>query len=164
MEKTLQVLNELERGGVLARYAIGGAVAATFYVEPVATFDLDVFVVLPRKGVLLTLSPVYEALRARGYTVEGECVVVEGVPVLFLPAYNALVEEALGEAQDRVYGRTPTRILSLEHLLAICLQTGRAKDRDRVRLFGEQATVDRARLLAILARHGLEERWRQWTQ
>ena len=48
MEKTLQVLNALERGGVLRRYAIGGAMAATFYAEPVLTFDLDIFVLLPQ--------------------------------------------------------------------------------------------------------------------
>ena len=43
MERTLQVLNQLERDGVLGRYAIGGALGATFYVEPLLTFDLDVF-------------------------------------------------------------------------------------------------------------------------
>jgi len=60
MEKTLQVLNALEEEGVFSRYAIGGAMAATFYVEPVLTFDLDVFVVLPQ-------GP-------------GECISIEGVP------------------------------------------------------------------------------------
>jgi hypothetical protein len=45
MEATLNVLNELERSGVFTRYAIGGAMGATFYVEPLLTFDLDVFVV-----------------------------------------------------------------------------------------------------------------------
>ena len=34
MEKTLQILNALEHDGVLGRYAIGGAMGATFYVEP----------------------------------------------------------------------------------------------------------------------------------
>lgn len=48
MEKALAVLNELEQAGILGRYAIGGAMAATFYAEPVVTFDLDIFVVLPR--------------------------------------------------------------------------------------------------------------------
>jgi hypothetical protein len=34
------------------------------------TFDLDVFVILPpTAGPLLTLSPLYEALRAKGYDV-----------------------------------------------------------------------------------------------
>ncbi|MEK7783625.1 MAG: hypothetical protein AAB279_06835, partial [Candidatus Binatota bacterium] len=63
MEKTLQVLNALERDGVLSRYAIGGAMGATFYVEPVLTFDLDIFVILPQTARgLLTLEPLYEAL------------------------------------------------------------------------------------------------------
>ena len=39
METTLQVLNDLERAGVVRRYAIGGAMGATFYVEPVLTFS-----------------------------------------------------------------------------------------------------------------------------
>jgi hypothetical protein len=37
MEATLQVLNDLERAGVVRRYAIGEAMGATFYVEPVLT-------------------------------------------------------------------------------------------------------------------------------
>ena len=65
MERTLQVLNELERDGILSRYAIGGAMGATFYIEPLLTFDLDILVLLPEaKGELLTLTPLYEALRA----------------------------------------------------------------------------------------------------
>jgi len=156
METTLQVLNDLERAGVVSRYAIGGAMGATFYAEPVLTFDLDVFVVLPQtSGGLLTLAPLYEALRARGYCEEKECVNIEGVPVQFLPAYNALLEEALAEARETLYDATPTRVLRAEHLLAIALQTGRAKDRERVRLLREQASLDQKYLAAILARHGL---------
>ena len=156
MEKTLRVLNDLERAGVVSRYAIGGAMAATFYVEPVLTFDLDVFIVLPgTSGALLTLSPLYEALRAQGYREEKECVNIEGVPVQFLPAYNALVEEALAEAREVMYEATPTRVLRAEHLLAIALQTDRAKDRERVRLLREQASLDSAYLATLLARHGL---------
>jgi len=156
MEKTLRVLNDLERAGVLSRYAICGAMGATFYVEPVLTFDLDVFIVLPgASGGLLTLSPLYEALRARGYQEEKECVNIEGVPVQFLPAYNALVEEALAEAREMMYETTPTRVLRAEHLLAIALQTGRAKDRERVRLLREQASLDSDYLATLLARHGL---------
>ncbi len=164
MEKTLQVLNALEHDGVLVHYAIGGAMGATFYVEPVLTFGLDIFVVLPTTaGGLLSLAPVYEALRARGYTEEGECVNIEGIPVQFLPAHNALLEEALAEARDTSYEKTPTRILRAEHLAAIAVQTGRSKDRQRVRLLLEQAPLDREYLAAVLARHNLETRWRQWT-
>ena len=163
MEKTLQILNALERDGVLGRYAIGGAMGAMFYIEPVLTFDLDVFVLLPQKGDLILLTPLYEALKRQGYaTEEGESVNIEGVPVQFLPAYNQLLEEALAEAQEIVYENTPTRILRAEHLMAICLQTGREKDRDRIRLFREEATIDSGYLDGVLKRFGLEEKWRQW--
>ena len=37
-------------------------------------------------GGLLTLAPLYAALRARGFVEEDECVNIEGVPVQFLPA------------------------------------------------------------------------------
>jgi hypothetical protein len=164
MKRTLQVLNELERDGVIDRYAIGGAMGATFYVEPLLTFDLDVFVVLPQSaGGLLSLAPLYEALRARGYTEEGECVHIEGVPVQFLPAYNALLEEALREARETSYEEVTTRVVRAEHLIAICLQTGRDKDRERVRIFREQAEVDMSYLTGLLHRHGLEGKWKQWT-
>src|SRR6266404_4412131 len=136
------MLNELEREGVFTRYAIGGAMAATFYTEPFLTFDLDVFVVLPRTpSGLVTLGPIYEALRARGYKEENECVLIEGIPVQFLPAYNALVKEALNDAPEIMYEDVPARVLRSEHLLAICLQTGRNKDRDRVRILREQAKL-----------------------
>ncbi len=166
MKRTLQVLNEMERDGVFTRYAIAGAMAATFYVEPLLTFDLDVFVVLPQTpGGLLTLAPLYDALRARGYSEqENECIRIEGVPVQFLPAYNALLEEALKEAQEIMYEDVPARVLRSEHLLAICLQTGRSKDRERVRILREQAKLDQNFLADVLRRHQLEDKCKLWTE
>lgn len=163
MESTLQVLNDLERDGVIGRYAIGRAVGAIFYVEPFATFDLDVFVVLPTEGILTTMEPLYSALRHRGYEPEKECVTIEGVPVQFLPAFNPLIEDALAGARNITLGTTPTRVLTAEHLLAIMVQTGRSKDRQRVALFLEQAEIDSAGLEAILTKHHLIDRFRQWT-
>lgn len=164
MERTLHVLNELERDGILSRYAIGGAMGAMFYIEPLLTFDLDIIVLLPEtKGRLLTLAPLYEALRAKGYAEEGECVVIEGVPVQFLPAYNALLEEALQNARTMSYESTSTKVLGAEHLVAICLQTGRTKDRERVRILQEEADLDSVYLSEILRRHQLEGKWKEWT-
>jgi len=156
----------MERDGVFTRYAIAGAMAATFYVEPLLTFELDVFVVLPQTpGGLLTLAPLYDALRARGYSEqENECIRIEGVPVQFLPAYNALLEEALKEAQEIMYEDVPARVLRSEHLLAICLQAGRSKDRERVRILREQAKLDQNFLADVLRRHQLEDKCKLWTE
>jgi hypothetical protein len=165
VKRTIEVLNELETEGVFSRYAIGGAMGAIFYTEPFLTFDLDVFVILPTtEAGLLSLAPIYEALCTRGYREEKETILIEGVPVQFLPAYNALIEEALREAQDTTYENVPTRILRSEYLVAIALQTGRSKDRDRVRILREQAKLDMNLLAAILKRHELEEKWKQWTE
>ncbi len=163
MEKTLQVLDELQREGVISRYAIGGAMAAMFYIEPVATYDLDVFVFLPGNSGLISLAPIYDALQQRGYAAQGECILIENVPVQFLPAYNDLLLEAMTEAQERKYKNTSVQVLRVEHLIAICVQTGRAKDRERVNLFRSYPQIDHNLLETILKRHALESRWREWT-
>jgi hypothetical protein len=163
MEATLKVLNEMEREGVISRYAIGGAVGAIFYMEPFLTYDLDVFVLLPQTaGGLLTLAPIYEVLKRRGYEEEGECMLVEGMPVQFLPAYNPLLEEALAEAQEMRYAETVTRVLRPEHLAAIMVQTGRDKDRQRFSTFMQEAGQDSGYLRAVLERHQLTERFDAW--
>lgn len=166
MKRALEVLNDLEKQGVFSRYAIGGAMAATFYTEPVLTFDLDVFVLLQpvNGGGLISLSPIYEALRRRGYEEETETVSIEGIPVQFPPAYNSLTEEAVAEAREIDYDGVPTRVARAEHLIAICLQTGRTKDRARVAMLREQATLDLNLLADILKRHQVEEKWKRWTE
>lgn len=164
MERALKVLNSLEETGILQRYAIGGAMAALFYTEPVVTFDLDVFAVLPAStSGLITLQPLYEALSRMGYRPEGEGVLIEGQHVQFLPAYNPLLEEALNEAVETVYGAITTRVLRAEHLMAVMLQTGRGKDRQRFLLFRESVVFDAGLMDELLCRYELRNRWEEWT-
>jgi len=168
MEKTLAVINQLEQAGLIGRYAIGGAVAATRYIEPIQTYDLDIFVILPvLPSGLISLAPIYSYLTQRGYAPQGECIVIEGWPVQFLPVYpqdtlkgcNPLTEEALAQAIEVEFGSTPTRVLSAEHLTAIMLETGRPKDHARLIQFFEFNALDRAVLERIVARHGLTLKW-----
>ena len=160
MEKTLAVLNQMEREGVISRYAIGGAVAATLYVEPVQTFDLDVFLLFPSlPSGLISAGPIFDYLIARGYTAEKELIHIEGWPVQFLPVYNALTEEAWAEASEVTFGATLTRVLSAEHLAAIMLDTGRPKDHARLLQFLEAEVVNMVKLRSILSKHQLEDKW-----
>lgn len=160
MEKTLAVINQIQQEGLIGRYAIGGAIAATRYIEPIQTYDLDIFVILPPSPSRLTsILPVYTYLTQRGYTSQGECIVVEGWPVQFLPVYNQLTEEALEQAVDVTFGATPTRVLRAEYLAAIMLETGRPKDHARLIQFFESDALELAVLEDIVGRHGLQGNW-----
>jgi hypothetical protein len=133
MKATLEVINQMQTDGVIGAYAIGGAVGATFYLEPVATLDIDVFVSFQQQpgSSLISLTPIYDYLTARGFKAEQECIVIGGWPVQFLPPGNSLVAEALAQAIETEVEGVRTRVMTAEHLTAIALQTGRAKDAAR---------------------------------
>lgn len=165
MEHTIEVLNQLEHEGLLKRYAIGGAVAVLFYAEPVLTYDLDVFVVLGFESStgLVDLAPVYRRLAELGHLPDREAVVIAGIPVQLIPAFNPLVEEAVAQARDVSFGAASTRVFTYEHLIAIMIQTGRLKDRERLASLLDQRPPDVEILEAILGRHGLLQTWKVWT-
>lgn len=160
MEKTLAVINQLEQAGLIGGYAIGGAVAATRYIEPFQTYDLDIFVLLPvSESGLISLTPIYAHLSERGYVPQGEGIVIEDWPVQFLPVHDELTEEALWQADKVEFGSTPTRVMTAEHLAAIMLKTGRPKDHARLMQFFESAILKLATLEEIVARHDLTAKW-----
>ncbi|MGB7622712.1 MAG: hypothetical protein WBN92_10225 [Terriglobia bacterium] len=157
-------INQMQAEGVIERYAIGGAVGATFYLEPVATLDVDVFVAFQTETENLIISPqrIFDYLTARGCTLEGEYVVIAGWPVQFLPATGPLVEEALADAVTVDVEGTPAWVFTAEHLAAIALQVGRAKDKARLLQFIEAGALDIHRFQAIIKRHALVDRWWQF--
>ena len=159
MKQTLAIIEQLHISGVIGPYAIGGAVGAAFYLEPVATLDVDVFVIFEPTPLILTLTPIYEACAKLGYRAEGEAIVIEGWPVQFLAADQPLITEAVRTALSRESAGLTTRAMTAEHLMAIALQTGRAKDHARLVMFVEAGIADMDRLRDILTRHSLLERW-----
>jgi hypothetical protein len=154
-------VNQMEADGVVHRYAIGGAVGATFYLEPMATLDVDVFVAFrSNPGQLLAdPKPVFDYLASRGWSMKGEYVIIAGWPVQFLPPTGLLVEEALAAAVQVDVEGVPARVFTAEHLAAIALQTGRAKDKARLLQFIEEGALDAGRFQAILRRHELVDAW-----
>ena len=161
MRKVFQVLNDMVRDGQVSNYAIGGAIAAVFYVEPFATQDIDVFVMMKAEptGLIATI-PGWDYLRKRGYAeIRGEAIVVEDWPVQFIPVSDALEEEAYLNAEILEFEGEPVRVVLAEHLIAIMLKTGRLKDLVRAQMFFAQDAVDRDTLLHIIKRHGLEKQW-----
>jgi hypothetical protein len=166
LKTTLEMINQMQADGVIGKYAIGGAVGATFYLEPLATADVDIFVMLPLSpgGSLISVARLYEYLTAHGCRVEGERIVVGDWPVQFLPPHGALEQEALAEGVETEVEGIRTWVLSAEHLIAIALETGRAKDYARIVHFLEQDVVDADTLNRILIRHGLVSKWEKFTR
>jgi len=57
-QSALIAVGQLRDEGIISEYAVGGAMAMVFWSEPVATYDLDVFVLMPaRSGLLVSLAP-----------------------------------------------------------------------------------------------------------
>jgi len=161
IREVIATLNQMEADGVIERYAIGGAVGATFYLEPLATLDVDVFVAFgtePGKRIA-SPKPIFDYLLAHGCSMQGEYVMIAGWPVQFLPPGTPLVEEALAEAIVVDVDGIPARVFSAEHLAAIALQTGRAKDKARLLQFIEAGVLDASRFQEIVQRHALVDAW-----
>lgn len=162
MHDALRAMNRIAADHVIETYAIGGGIGAAFHIDAQQTEDLDVFVILPPTASgLLTLSPIYDALKAQGGTPEGQYLRFGVWPVQILPDASELVTEAIRQAEPVDFDGVPTRVFTAEHLCAIALQVGRPKDDLRVELFLEQGMVDRDRLVKVAERFGLLDRWQR---
>ena len=162
MKDTLAEINALRDAGIIGQSAIGGAMGATFYLEPISTFDLDIFVLFEGAPLILTLSPIYAFLKARGHEADGEAILIHGWPVQFLPAETPLLREAVEQAREIDFEGVPARVMTAEHLMAIALKTGRAKDFARLLAFMEAKVADSAVLRELLNRHHLTDAWERF--
>src|SRR5260221_14254597 len=117
----------MQADGVIGKYAIGGAVGATFYLEPAATLDVDIFVALPSTGggLLVNLAPIYGYLKAHGGKVDGEYVVIGGGPGEVFPPSDAPDQEALAEAVLTKVEGVGDCGMTAGHPVAVALCTGR---------------------------------------
>ena len=165
MQDLCDVLEQLLDEGTLKCYAIGGATAAGFHGEPLATRDVDVFVFIePPAGSLLdTLAPLYARLAEMGFSeFDEECLLIHGLPVQFLSASPGLETEAMEQALAVEWDSHRIRVMRPEYLATIALTVGRPKDRARLVYLVELPQFDRRIFDAILERHRLLDRWHQW--
>ena len=164
IQEVIRTINQMQADGIIDSYAIGGAVGATFHLEPVSTLDVDIFVSFRTEpgSLLVSPRPIYDYLTARGCAVDGEYLIIAGWPVQFLPPTGPLAEEALAKAVVHDVAGVPARVFTAEYLAAIALQAGRAKDKARLLQFIESGTLNAATFEDILTRHALTERWAQF--
>ncbi|HEV7573287.1 MAG TPA: hypothetical protein VGQ21_17455 [Thermoanaerobaculia bacterium] len=100
-ENALRTVNAIKEAGVITEYAVAGGMAQAFWVEAVATYDLDVLVALPQSdGIIVSLSAIYDWAKDRGFATGGEHVVIGDRPVQFLVSPGQLTDEAIEQAAD----------------------------------------------------------------
>lgn len=163
MEKTLKIINELQKEGIIRKYAIGGGIATIVYIEPIITYDLDIFFVpIKEEKGILNLSPIYEWFKNKGYKPEKEHIIIEGIPVQFIPVYNELIIEAVENAIEINYQNTKIKVVKPEYLIAIMLQTFRPKDKERIIKLVDETEIDSFFLKKILQKHRLNGKFNEF--
>jgi hypothetical protein len=150
----LRAANGLVEARLIRNYALGGALAAIYYVEPFATYDADLFYIPVEDGLAAGIPAIYKQLRAQGWKIEHEHLLAKGFPVQFLAA-QGLTEEAVTEALPMEYEGVPGRVFRAEHVIAIAASVGRHKDLARIEQMRREANLDKKRLEKILQRHKL---------
>jgi hypothetical protein len=150
----LRAANDLRSAGLIEDYALGGALAAIYYVEPFTTYDADIIFIAADSGITAGIPEIYAHLQERGWRVKREHLVVKGFPVQFLAAAG-LTEEAVREARPIEYEGVRAKVLRPEHIIAIAASVGRHKDLARIEQLLEQAEIDKTLLDDIVSRHNL---------
>jgi len=126
LAEILRAANGLVEARLIEDYALGGALAAIYYVEPFTTYDADI-----------------DHLMARGFPVQ-------------LLAAHGLTEEAVREARPVEFEGVPAKVFRAEHIVAIAASVGRHKDRARIEQILQQTDIDKTLLEKILQRHKLK--------
>jgi len=163
MKEIFQVINELVADKVIDTYAVGGAIAAHFYIGAFATFDIDIFFpVAARSTSLLDLGPLYEHLRLKGYLPKGEMIQIAGWDIQFLPTFDDLTDEAVQNAVYFDVDGEQVRVMKAKYLVAIALKTGRSKDLARVNMFLDEGKVNKESVEQLVKKFGLETQWQKY--
>ena len=151
----LRAANELVSAGLIENYALGGALAAIYYVEPFTTYDADILFIASDKTLNAGIPAIYSHLQSKGWRVAREHLLVKDFPVQFLAA-SGLTEEAVREAKPIEYEGVPAKVFRPEHIIAIAASVGRHKDLARIEQLMSYAKIDEAMLDDILRRHNLK--------
>jgi hypothetical protein len=163
MEETLRVVNQMQADGIIGKYAIGGAIGASFYLEPTSSLDIDIFISFEKMGgnPLAPLVPIYDYFKAAGGEIKGEHIFLKGWLIQFLPAEDALNKEALAAAVETEVRGVKTWVMTAEHLIANALKLGGKKYEARVERFVQIGNYDQNKLDDILGRYNLIAKWKE---
>ncbi len=125
MEKVIRKLNKLKENGTIKDYAIGGAHAVAYYLEPVKTLDLDIFIFIDSDQAFYNLRAYIKKARLRGTHV-----IINDIPVHFIPgSLHPFINEAVKRGKKIRVSGIPTKVLTVEYLIISLLMAFRLKDK-----------------------------------
>ena len=151
----LRAANELVSVGLIKDYALGGALAAIYYTEPVTTYDADIVFIASDKTLSEGIPAINAHLQSKGWRVEREHLLIKDFPVQFLAA-SGLTEEAVRNAKRIEYEGVPAKVFRPEYIIAIAASVGRHKDFARIEQMLDQTKIDKLLLDDILRRYNLK--------
>src|SRR6266481_1979055 len=151
----LRTANELVSAGLIKDYALGGALAAIYYTEPITTYDADIIFIASDKTLSPGIPAIYSHLSSKGWRVEREHLLIKDFPVQFLAA-SGLTTEAVREAKPIEFEGVPAKVFRPEYIIAIAASVGRHKDLARIEQLLDQAKIEKPMLDDILRRYNLE--------
>jgi hypothetical protein len=158
--EVLSVLDEMRDAGIVDKYAIGGAFAAILHNEPISTIDLDIYFFFKEKQSSFSLDQIYEFAKAHGFSFDHEFINIHGWLVQFVEAsHSGLWAEAIKNAVPLTIENRDAFVIDKEHLAAMWLFAGRAKEYQKIEMFVDANILDNDRLTNILERHGLLVKW-----
>ena len=148
-----RVLNGLKRRKIIKDYVVIGAIAATAYMEPIFTEDIDVIVLVDSdEEYLRTFRRVGELAEGQ----EGMHHILGGIPVQMFPSNTKpLFRDTLDQALPVRFGRLRSKFASAEHLILLYLEPFREKD--RLRIMNIMPNADLPKLRDLVRRYDDEK-------
>jgi hypothetical protein len=160
MSNIIDILDDLQKNDLIDEYVLGGATALLYYSTPHLTEDIDVFISVQHKGIIINLSPIYSFLKKKYKAKEyKETLLLDDNPVQFLVPMDGLTEEAFKKYNEIKIRSKKLKIFSLEYLIAIMLHLGKSKYKERLRVVKEENKYDSVVLNKILKKYNLESKW-----
>jgi hypothetical protein len=151
----LRAANDLVSAGLIKDYALGGALAAIYYTEPITTYDADIIFVASDKTLSAGIPAIYSHLQSKGWRIQREHLLIGDFPVQFLAA-SGLTEEAVREGRLVQFEGVPAKVFRPEYIIAVAASVGRHKDFARIEQMLDQVKIDKALLDDILRRYNLQ--------
>jgi len=158
--KIIDIIDDLKEQKLIDDYCLGGATALLYYSTPHLTDDIDIFIELKKKSLIYDLSEIYDYLKSNYNAKEkGEFIIINGFPIQFLLPGDTLTQEAFNNSEYVNVSGKKIKIFSLEYLIAIMLNLGKSKYRERLRIVKEEKKYDINILKDILNKYKLMNKW-----